>query len=82
MMVVMTVPAVMPAKVVPWPPEACVGIAMTVRPIVVGLVVNARGVIRPGFDIDRCGLVVVVALDDAGAFDNARGRVFVATKVC
>ena len=82
MMVVVTMPTVMAAEVVAWPPEACVGIPMTVGSVVVGIVVNPRGVIRARFNIDRCRLVVVVTFNDAGAFDYARGRVFVATKVC
>ena len=75
-MMVMSVPAVI-AKLVPGPPEAGVCIAMTVWPVVVGLVVDARFVIRARFDINRGRLVVVVPFDDASPFDDARGRVLV-----
>ena len=80
-MMVMMMPAVMAAEVVTRPPEPCVRILVTIGSVVISLVVNSRRVVRARFHIDRCGLVVVVAFDDAGAFDYARGRVFVTVKV-
>ena len=71
MMVVMPVPSMVAAEEVPRAPEAGVGIAMTVGPVVVSLFINSRGVVRARFNIDRCRLVVVVTLDDAGALDYA-----------
>ena len=80
-MMVMSVPAVI-TKLVPGPPEAGVCIAMTVWPVVVGLVVDARFVVRARFDVDGGCLMVVVPFNDASPFDHARRRVLVPTKVC
>ena len=68
---VMPVPTMVAAEEVPRAPEAGVGIAMPVGPVVVSLLINSRGVVRARFDIDGCRLVVVVTLDDAGALDYA-----------
>ena len=68
----MPVPTVVSAEEVPRAPEAGVGVAMTVGPVVVGLLINSRGVVGARFDVDRCRLVVVVTLDNAGALDYAR----------
>ena len=67
----MPVPTMVAAKEVPRAPEAGVGIAMTVGPVVVSLFINPRGVVRPRLNIDRCRLMVVMTLDDAGALDDA-----------
>ena len=67
----MPVPTMVAAEEVPRAPEAGVGIAMTVGPVVVSLFINSRGVVRPRFNIDRWRLVVVMTLDDAGALDDA-----------
>ena len=72
MMMVMPVPTVVSAEEVPRAPEAGVGVAMTVGPVVVSLLINSRGVVGARFDIDGCRLVVVVTLDNAGALDYAR----------
>ena len=71
-MMVMPVPTMVAAEEVPRAPEAGVGIAMPIGPVVVSLFVDSRGVIRARFNIDRCRLVIVVTLDDAGALDYAR----------
>ena len=68
---VMPVPTMVAAEEVPRAPEAGVGIAMPVGPVVVSLLINSRGVVRARFNIDRCRLVVVMTLDDAGALDYA-----------
>ena len=68
---VMPVPTVVSAEEMPRAPEAGVGVAMTVGPVVVSLLINSRGVVRARFNIDRCRLVVVVTLNDAGALDYA-----------
>ncbi len=68
---VMPVPPIVAAEEVPRAPEAGVGIAMPVGPVVISLLINSRGVVRARFDIDGCRLVVVVTLDDAGALDYA-----------
>jgi len=67
--VVMPMPTMVAAEEVPRTPEAGVGITMTVGPVVVSLLVNPRGVVRARFNINRCRLVVVMTLDDAGALD-------------
>ena len=67
----MPVPPMVAAEKVPRAPEAGVGIAMPVGPVVVRLLVDPRGVVRARFDIDGCRLMVVVTLDDAGALDYA-----------
>ena len=67
----MSVPAMVAAEEVPRAPKTGVSITMVVGPLVVGLLVNSRGVVRARFNIDRCRLVVVVTLDDAGALDYA-----------
>ena len=63
----MPVPTMVAAKEVPRAPEAGVGIAMTVGPVVVSLFINPRGVVRPRLNIDRCRLMVVMTLDDGCA---------------
>ena len=70
-MVMMPVPTMVAAKEVPRAPKTGVSVTMTVRPVVVGLLVNPRGVVRAGFNIDRWRLVVVMTLDDACALDYA-----------
>ena len=70
MVMVMPVPPIVAAEEMPRAPEASVSITMTVGPVVVCLFVHPRCV-SARFDIDRCCLVVVVALDDAGALDYA-----------
>ena len=65
------VPTMVAAEEVPRAPEAGVGIAMTVGPVVVRLLEDPRGVVGARFDIDGCRLVVVVTLNDAGALDYA-----------